>query len=81
MPLLQINKFNIFSYHVQVAVKKMKRKFYHWEECISLREVKVIILFLVMGISPDVIKRDYFAFWILNREAYPPAGPPETKPP
>jgi hypothetical protein len=26
---------------IQVAVKKMKRKFCHWEECISLREVKV----------------------------------------
>ncbi|CAM0878063.1 unnamed protein product [Alopecurus aequalis] len=25
-----------------VAVKKMKRKFYHWEECISLREVKAL---------------------------------------
>lgn len=23
-----------------VAVKKMKRKFYHWEECVNLREVK-----------------------------------------
>lgn len=26
---------------LQVAVKKMKRKFYFWEECINLREVKV----------------------------------------
>lgn len=25
---------------VQVAIKKMKRKFYSWEECITLREVK-----------------------------------------
>ncbi|PIM99969.1 Cyclin-dependent kinase [Handroanthus impetiginosus] len=23
-----------------VAVKKMKRKFYYWEECVNLREVK-----------------------------------------
>lgn len=29
-------------FHVlQVAVKKMKRKFYFWEECINLREIKV----------------------------------------
>lgn len=25
-----------------VAVKKMKRKFYYWEECLSLREVKLL---------------------------------------
>lgn len=25
-----------------VAIKKMKRKFYHWEECINLREVKAL---------------------------------------
>lgn len=25
---------------VQVAVKKMKRKFYDWNECVNLREVK-----------------------------------------
>ena len=25
---------------LQVAIKKMKRKFYSWEECITLREVK-----------------------------------------
>lgn len=24
----------------QVAIKKMKRKFYSWEECMALREVK-----------------------------------------
>lgn len=24
----------------QVAIKKMKRKFYSWEECMNLREVK-----------------------------------------
>jgi serine/threonine protein kinase len=24
-----------------VAIKKMKRKFYSWEECMNLREVKV----------------------------------------
>jgi serine/threonine protein kinase len=25
---------------MQVAIKKMKRKFYSWEECMNLREVK-----------------------------------------
>lgn len=25
---------------MQVAIKKMKRKFYSWEECMALREVK-----------------------------------------
>ena len=25
----------------QVAIKKMKKKFYSWEECVQLREVKV----------------------------------------
>jgi hypothetical protein len=26
---------------VQVAVKRMKKKFYSWEECMQLREVNV----------------------------------------
>ena len=26
--------------HLQVAIKKMKRKFFSWDECMSLREVK-----------------------------------------
>jgi len=26
---------------IQTAIKKMKKKFYSWEECIQLREVKV----------------------------------------
>lgn len=29
-----------------VAIKRMKRKFYSWEECMNLREVKVILLIL-----------------------------------
>ena len=29
------------SISIQVAVKKMKKKFYTWEECMQLREVKV----------------------------------------
>lgn len=33
--------FNIETYEI-VAVKKMKRKFYFWEECVNLREVKAL---------------------------------------
>ncbi len=29
-----------FFLAIQVAIKKMKRKFFSWEECMSLREVK-----------------------------------------
>ncbi len=36
---------NTFTHtHFQVAIKKMKRKFYSWEECMALREVKVSCL-------------------------------------
>lgn len=31
--------------NIQVAVKKMKRKYYFWEECVNLREVKVLYMF------------------------------------
>lgn len=27
-----------------VAIKKMKRKFYSWDECMNLREVKVWVM-------------------------------------
>jgi hypothetical protein len=27
--------------HAQVAIKRMKRKYYSWDECMQLREVKV----------------------------------------
>ncbi|KAE8681800.1 Serine/threonine-protein kinase ICK [Hibiscus syriacus] len=33
--------FNIETFEI-VAVKKMKRKFYFWEECMNLREVKAL---------------------------------------
>lgn len=33
--------FNVETYEI-VAVKKMKRKFYFWEECMNLREVKAL---------------------------------------
>ena len=28
--------------HDTVAIKKMKKKYYTWEECLALREIKVI---------------------------------------
>jgi protein kinase len=28
-----------------VAIKRMKRKFYSWDECMNLREVKVVFKF------------------------------------
>jgi protein kinase len=30
-----------------VAIKKMKKKYYSWEECINLREVKVFCCYVV----------------------------------
>ncbi|XP_047270168.1 serine/threonine-protein kinase MHK isoform X3 [Capsicum annuum] len=36
---LYLNRY-IISKTTNVAVKKMKRKFYFWEECINLREIK-----------------------------------------
>lgn len=33
-----------------VAIKKMKRKFYSWDECMNLREVKVSHAFWVSNI-------------------------------
>jgi hypothetical protein len=27
-------------FHIQVAIKRMKRKYYSWEEAMNLREVK-----------------------------------------
>jgi len=29
--------------NLQVAIKKMKKKYYSWEECVNLREVKVLL--------------------------------------
>jgi len=48
---------NVFmAYNVEtneiVAVKKMKRKFFQWEECVSLREVKA----LQKLIHPNIVK-------------------------
>jgi hypothetical protein len=69
----------MFSYYLQVAVKKMKRKFYHWEECISLREVKVI--FLSNGYIAICPPTTLFFKILYLIENHPCAGPPETKSP
>jgi hypothetical protein len=37
-PNLSLNVSNGFD---QTAIKKMKKKFYSWEECMQLREIKV----------------------------------------
>ncbi|XP_021300913.1 serine/threonine-protein kinase MHK isoform X2 [Herrania umbratica] len=39
--------FNVETFEI-VAVKKMKRKFYFWEECMNLREVKEYNLYQIM---------------------------------
>lgn len=43
----------------QVAIKKMKKKYYSWEECVNLREVKVMlaVYFYVMNFTVDVSPR------------------------
>lgn len=33
---------------LQTAIKKMKKKFFKWEDCIQLREVKVCQFWLVL---------------------------------
>ncbi|XP_021599161.1 cyclin-dependent kinase F-4 isoform X2 [Manihot esculenta] len=42
-----------------VAIKKMKKKYYSWEECVNLREVKVMlaVYFYVMNFTVDVSPR------------------------
>lgn len=37
-----------------VAIKKMKRKFYSWDECMNLREVKVSTCFVNYSIFLSV---------------------------
>lgn len=42
--------FQTNNLSLQVAIKKMKKKYYSWEECINLREVKVTQLaYLLTG--------------------------------
>ena len=35
------------------AIKKMKKKFYKWEECINLNEIKALIL---LSHHPNIVK-------------------------
>jgi protein kinase len=44
--------------HNQTAIKKMKKKFYSFEECMQLREIKVVMLTSIYFIVP----RNIFSF-------------------
>ena len=35
---------NVKNTGEQVAIKRMKKKYYSWEECMSLREIKVGVM-------------------------------------
>lgn len=43
-----------------VAIKKMKRKFYSWDECMNLREVKVSTFFVNWSIFLSVSEKCLF---------------------
>jgi protein kinase len=47
----QTDAFHSFANTNQVAIKKMKKKYYSWGECIALREVKVMISSLNVNVS------------------------------
>lgn len=55
------------SYEI-VAVKKMKRKFYFWEECVNLREVKSLRRLSHPNIIKlkEVVRENNDLFFILN---------------
>ena len=40
----------------KVAIKRMKRKYYSWEEAMNLREVKVILTLIIINIYWKFIK-------------------------
>jgi male germ cell-associated kinase len=64
-----MNYFNVFF--IQVAVKKMKRKFYQWEECINLREVKVFLVYWrCMHQSAENFTRRHHFFNLLSLTNY-----------
>lgn len=46
---LKRNFVVIIIVKLQVAIKKMKKKYYSWEECVNLREVKVLHLTYLPG--------------------------------
>jgi hypothetical protein len=37
---------NFMLFSLQTAIKKMKKKYYSWEECMQLREVKVRYIYI-----------------------------------
>ncbi|RID75813.1 hypothetical protein BRARA_B02835 [Brassica rapa] len=39
----QTGEFDLEVFYGQVAIKKMKKKYYSWEECVNLREVKFFL--------------------------------------
>jgi male germ cell-associated kinase len=58
-----------------VAIKKMKKKFYSWEECMALREIKslrklnhinIVKLKEVIRVSDDL----YFVFEYMEQNVY-----------
>jgi len=48
----------------QVAVKKMKKKYYSWQECINLREVKVCQRFESTGINKIWSDSNFIIFFL-----------------
>jgi len=59
----------------EVAIKKMKKKFYSWEECMALREIKslrklnnafIVKLKEVIRVSDDL----YFVFEYMEQNVY-----------
>ncbi|XP_020599836.1 cyclin-dependent kinase F-3 isoform X2 [Phalaenopsis equestris] len=56
------------QYNEIVAVKKMKRKFYYWEECLNLREVKLLQRLNHPNIVKlkEIVKENYELFLIFE---------------
>lgn len=63
------------SSNEEVAIKKMKKKFYSWEECMALREIKslrklnhpnIVKLKEVIRVNDDL----YFVFEFMEQNVY-----------
>lgn len=63
------------SNNEEVAIKKMKKKFYSWEECMALREIKslrklnhtqIVKLKEVIRVNDDL----YFVFEYMEKNVY-----------
>jgi protein kinase len=63
------------STNEEVAIKKMKKKFYSWEECMALREIKslrklnhcnIVKLKEVIRVNDDL----YFVFEYMEQNVY-----------